>query len=1134
MEARPLPGQPRVLLEPGRRDPGRDIAAEFPQCGDIETHVRRRERREVSGPQREEADGGVESASVGGMLRAGVLFLEVNKRSRDLDEAFEKREVRAGFAEPEMFQDVMCLVVLLGVETLKVSQIAFVERTIGDFEVTKKCFDSVGFLHAARHEVNTFSALGLPSNATGRRSKVTKILVCPITPVMLRPVQFLLSLPPAMAGYFSEWSGRPPGDWFASCDPAGRKLGSGGGVVQMLLDAWQAEGSEEPFAHWLRGRKRLVMLAGGQSRRLPAYAATGKVLMPVPVINGSHGQRLDQTLLDLQVADYRAVLENSPDSACVLVASGDVFLRFPENLPPVPEADIVGFGMSVSPEIARDFGVFFSPRDQPNAVSFFLQKPEPGWIRELARDQEYLVDTGLWLLSARAVEVLMEKSGVEGSGVTTSYELYSGMGPSLGTEPMEPDRSISALTSAVVPLRAAEFHHFGTTRQMIESLSALQRRTGGGPERADLWRKPHPDMYVLNSDFTFRKRLPSHEMIWIENCALPADFLPTAENSLTGVPPGEWDFDLPRGICLDFVPIGEADFAVRPYGFDDPFSGPVSEAAWMGRRASEWFAARGISWGDAGFSGETDLQEAPIFCVTTDVSSEWISWLIAASPAVRTDLSERWLESRRLSAAELARDVNLARLFGQRQRLAARAAVSLWEHRETNPFFRVDLENAAALYAESGAAVPGASSSRAMDHMHEAAFAAAVVRKRGGDGGAFEREAFRALADRIVSMSAARTVVPRSTLIDDQILWARSPVRLDLAGGWSDTPPFCLKHGGAVVNLAVELNGQAPVQVFARMSRKRRIVIRSIDLGAETVIQTLADLEGVSEIGGEFALAKAAVCLAGFHPRFRNDGATTLEEILEAFGGGVEVSMLAATPKGSGLGTSSVLAATLLAALGSSGGFGWDNEEIFQRTLALEQMLTSGGGWQDQAGGIYHGIKLIETLPGLEQNPTIKWLPEHLLGPQQANTVALLFYTGITRVAQTILREIVRGMFLNNGRHLANLFAIRAHALEAYQAIQLESWEGLCRVVQRSWELNEALDSGTNPPEVAAILNQISDWTAGAKLLGAGGGGYLLILAKDLDSAAKIRRSLQERPPNPRARFVDFSLSTTGLQITRS
>jgi galactokinase/mevalonate kinase-like predicted kinase len=57
---------------------------------------------------------------------------------------------------------------------------------------------------------------------------------------------------------------------------------------------------------------------------------------------------------------------------------------------------------------------------------------------------------------------------------------------------------------------------------------------------------------------------------------------------------------------------------------------------------------------------------------------------------------------------------------------------------------------------------------------------------------------------------------------------------------------------------------------------------------------------------------------------------------------------------------------------------------------------------------------------------------------------------------------------------------------------------------------------------------------AAAKLLGAGGGGYLLLFAHDEDTAGRIRRTLTANPPNQRARFVDFGVSDTGLQVTRS
>jgi galactokinase/mevalonate kinase-like predicted kinase len=639
-------------------------------------------------------------------------------------------------------------------------------------------------------------------------------------------------------------------------------------------------------------------------------------------------------------------------------------------------------------------------------------------------------------------------------------------------------------------------------------------------------------MYVLNSSFAFKQRSPDHRLLWIENCSLPDDFLPARENALTGLPGGNWKFSLAPGDCLDCVPVGESDFVIRHYGLDDPFSGSLENARWMGRPALAWFRDRGMSLKDAGIAPGTDIQQAALFAAVRAPDSAWIDWLLHASPL--PGAREKWLSARRFSAGELAEHVNLDRLFAQRRALAAQAAGSLWENRTSNPFFRIDLDNAAAIYAAGDSAVPVPDADRgdALRRMHEHAFAGAVKQARGLDGSADENAAFSALAERIIALCAP--VAPRANLIDDQILWARSPVRLDLAGGWSDTPPFCLKHGGAVVNMGVDLNGQPPVQVFARICPEHHIVIRSIDLGAETLIRSFAELENCSQVGAQFSLAKAAFCLAGFHPQFNRHAPSSLGQLLADFGGGIEISLLAATPKGSGLGTSSVLAATLLAALGSVGGMGWDHEEIFRRTMALEQMLTSGGGWQDQAGGIYHGIKLIETSPGLDQKPAVRWLPEQLLGPQTANRMALLYYTGITRVAKTILHEIVRGMLLNSHSHVEKLFAIRRHAVGAYESIQRENWSALCEVIQTSWELNQALDRGTNPPEVAAILASIRDWTAGVKLLGAGGGGYMLLLAKDEIAAGRIRAQLTAQPPNPRARFVNYSISPSGLQITRS
>jgi galactokinase/mevalonate kinase-like predicted kinase len=121
-------------------------------------------------------------------------------------------------------------------------------------------------------------------------------------------------------------------------------------------------------------------------------------------------------------------------------------------------------------------------------------------------------------------------------------------------------------------------------------------------------------------------------------------------------------------------------------------------------------------------------------------------------------------------------------------------------------------------------------------------------------------------------------------------------------------------------------------------------------------------------------------------------------------------------PKGSGLGTSSIWRRPSWPRWAICAAWTGTATPLFTRTLALEQMLTTGGGWQDQAGAIFRGIKLIETAPGLVQKPAIRWLPHHLFDHDYANRSILLYYTGITRLAKNILAEIVRGIFLNSPR----------------------------------------------------------------------------------------------------------------------
>lgn len=393
---------------------------------------------------------------------------------------------------------------------------------------------------------------------------------------------------------------------------------------------------------------------------------------------------------------------------------------------------------------------------------------------------------------------------------------------------------------------------------------------------------------------------------------------------------------------------------------------------------------------------------------------------------------------------------------------------------------------------------------------------------------------FKELEERLTASALADLQMPRCDVYSDQIVWSRSPVRIDLAGGWTDTPPYCLMEGGSVVNIAIELNGQQPIQVYVKPSNELRIVLRSIDLGAMELITNFDEVCDFRKVGSPFSIPKAALALTGFAPKFCQKKYASLQQQLSEFGCGMEITLLSAIPAGSGLGTSSVLSATVLAALSDFCKLGWDKTTVCNKTLILEQLLTTGGGWQDQYGGVCHGVKLLETKAGYDQTPVVRWLPDYLFTKPEYKSSHLLYYTGITRTAKGILAEIVKKMFVRDEANMALLAEIKNHATEMFDVIQKNDYQGFGNMIAKTWEQNKRLDSGTNPAEVEAILKKIHDYCIGYKLPGAGGGGFIYMVAKDDFAAAEIKKVLTQNPPNNRARFVDMRLSENGLEVTRS
>ena len=944
-------------------------------------------------------------------------------------------------------------------------------------------------------------------------------------------MKYLLSLPPNVVGQFHQITDYSKELFFCTSDPVDQKLGSGGGTTWLLE---QCAGDVEDFGAWLAQEQRILLHAGGQSRRLPAYAACGKVLLPVPVFRWARGQQLDQNLLDLQLPLYRKIMATAPASMHTLIASGDVYIRATERLQPIPEADVVCYGLWAEPTLAKNHGVFLMDRKKPETLDFVLQKPSVTQLGELMKTHLSLMDIGIWLLNDKAVEVLRRRSYNE-KGERVAYDLYSEFGGAMGEHPRLKDEEINGLRVAVLPLPGGEFYHFGTTPELLSSTLALQNLVKDQRKILQKKVKQQPSVFTQNARVE-TLLTETNENIWLENAHVGRGWQLTQQNVVTGVPENDWVLKLERGQCVDLVPCDGEGLAVRPYGYEDAFRGPLSDPAvkLLGCPVLEWLERRGLRPED--IEGNGDLQTARLFPVCRDLAEaeRLLKWMLAAAPDA--ELRDAWLAAPRLSADEIATRADLSRLEKQRRNFRKENLEHMARNYHKSVFYQVNLDATARMFKEYGLALPErpGDDDSLMLRVRDAMFRSRLLTLNGEDGTAEEERAFALLREGLTAPAWKDPQTPHLSVCRDQIVWGRSAVRIDLAGGWTDTPPFCLCEGGDVINMAIELNGQQPLQVYVKPSKKLKVICRSIDLGAMEVIDTYEELEQFNKVGSPFSIPKAALALCGFLPAFSAEKYGSLREQLAAFGCGIEITLLSAIPAGSGLGTSSILAATVLGALSDFCGLNWDKTEVGNRTLVLEQLLTTGGGWQDQYGGILHGLKLLQTKSGFEQTPVVRWLPDTFFKQPEYRSCHLLYYTGVTRTAKNILAEIVRSMFLNQTTNLGLLADMKQHALEMYDVIQRGDFAGYGKLLRKTWSMNKRLDAGTEPPVIAELCRRIDDLCAGYKLPGAGGGGYLYMVAKDPEAAVRIRETLLQHPLTDSARFVEMKLSTKGLQISRS
>jgi D-glycero-alpha-D-manno-heptose-7-phosphate kinase len=305
----------------------------------------------------------------------------------------------------------------------------------------------------------------------------------------------------------------------------------------------------------------------------------------------------------------------------------------------------------------------------------------------------------------------------------------------------------------------------------------------------------------------------------------------------------------------------------------------------------------------------------------------------------------------------------------------------------------------------------------------------------------------------------------------------QTPLRIGLLGGGTDLPSYYREHGGRVLNAAIDKY----VYVIVKQRFDNDIYV---NYSKKEIVSRVEDLE--------HELVREAMQMTGVK-------------------NGVEITTLADIPSaGSGLGSSSAVTVGLLHALFAYRGRQVPAEELAERACTIEiDRCGKPIGKQDQYIAALGGIRDIRFGPGDEVVAEELGLPaaERRALQQQI----MLFYTGITRRADPILAE--QNANVEAGRPQFDL--LRDLAGFAAERLRKGDVDAIGSAMRESWEAKRKLASGVSNEQIdLAVTRALDAGASGAKLTGAGGGGFLLVICPPEHQRA-VRESLTDMQEFP-------------------
>ncbi|MDO5444337.1 MAG: L-fucokinase [Eubacteriales bacterium] len=856
-------------------------------------------------------------------------------------------------------------------------------------------------------------------------------------------------------------------------DRDNKRVGSAGSTLSVIRELQQRFGS-------FSGKRFLCIHAGGDSKRCPQYSALGKLFSPVPLeIDGEPA-----TLFDVFLQSMASMPGRMRDG--MLLLSGDVILLFSPLMCDFGSSEASVISFKENAETGKDHGVYLA--GEHGNVKRFLHKQSVERLTELGAVDERgncNIDTGVIELSPVILDELYclvdtEEKYTSLVNDKVRLSLYGDIAYCLAEESSldefykeKPEgemcdelkaarkllwEAIGKHTLKLLNLAPAKFVHFGTTWEIM----ALMEH--GYKEYESLGWKKQINSSISDEGTAGYNSVLSPDSIIGKGCYLENSFVHSGVKLGNNVFLSYVDIEegsVPSNTAVHGLKLRNGKFVCRIWPVN---SNPKD--FWDEPKYRECDTIR-----EAISSSLNDYINGTVTYSDSSVMHSLKSSFNEADPHAVIEWSRRM--------EELVRIDSVSRMI--KEGLPAREASAVLRSRQLSNIQKKWLTDELK--------------SLDLSVLSDFSYALRLKYYLGTalNDDASVSECFKIIADTVMKNAVGNLHYNDHLQIVSDSVSVKLPLRVNWGGGWTDTCPHCLENGGTVINAAISLNGQLPVEVRIVRIPEHKIIFDSRDMDVHGEFSEIEPLQMTGDPYDLFALQKACLLACGIIP----DSGGNLNEILSRLGGGFEIhSEVTNVPKGSGLGTSSILSAAAVKAIFEFTGRCYTEDDLYSTVLAMEQIMSTGGGWQDQVGGITPGIKFITSDLGISQKISVEHVNISEATKKDLSERFCIIYTGQRRLARNLLRDVVGRYVGNEPESLYAHKEIQKSAVLMKFALERGDTDEFSRLLDNHWKLSKMLDEGSSNTLIDQIFFTIDDLIDARMVCGAGGGGFLQVMLK--------------------------------------